>query len=172
MLKHLFLFLFLLTVGGHKIFACQCNYEGSFLKMGERTPLVALVKIKKHLSFKNINNVKTAMSMEVELIELYKGSETRKAITVWGDIGNLCRPYLSTFTEGKYYVIAFDKGRDHGAHPQEKSTDYSIRNCGCFWLKVDNEKKIAIGDLGVGENSQSVIDLRELKATFKKKRKG
>ena len=42
------------------------------------------------------------MSMEVEIIEIYKGEETRKSVIVWGDIGNLCRPYLSAFKEGQY----------------------------------------------------------------------
>ena len=40
------------------------------------------------------------MSMEVEIMDIFKGKEIRKKITVWGDIGNLYRPYLEIFKEG------------------------------------------------------------------------
>lgn len=108
------------------VFACSCDYQGSFIKMSQHTPLVALIKVSKYLSFKDIYDSKTPMSMEVKIIEIYKGKESRHAVTVWGDNGILCRPYLSEFKEGQYYVIAFDKGGSRRGHTDEKETDYSI----------------------------------------------
>ena len=148
--------------------ACSCNYQGSFLKVSEQTPLVALVKVTKYLSFKDIYGTKTPMSMEVELIEVYKGKETRKTFIVWGDIGNLCRPYLSTFKEGQYYIIAFDNGASGRGHPDEKNTDYSISICGAYWLTVDNEISNATGDIDSGEGVKSTMSLSKLKSKLSK----
>ena len=50
----------------------------SFLKMAKRTPLVALVRVTKYLTFKDSYGSRTPMSMEVELLEVYKGNETQR----------------------------------------------------------------------------------------------
>jgi len=151
-----------------KSFACDCDYHGSFLKMSKRTPFVALVKVTEYLTYKDIYNEKTPMSMEVEIIDIYKGKEVRKNVTVWGDIGNLCRPYLTTFKEGQYYVIAFDKGNYSGGHPNEKDSDYSIFNCGCYWLTVDMKIKKATGDIDSENIKVASIDLASLKSKLTK----
>lgn len=163
MTKRFFLLLIICGLCLPKTIACDCGYSGSFLKMSKRTPLVALVKVTKYLTFKDIYNSPTPMSMEVEIIDIFKGKETRKTITVWGDIGNLCRPYLSNFKKGQYYVIAFDNGNYSGGHPNEKDTDYSIFNCGCYWLTVDITNKKATGDIDSNDRSVSNIDLDKLK---------
>ncbi len=144
--------------------ACDCEYQGSFIKMTQYTPIVAYVKVTRYLTFKDIYNEKTPMSMEVEILEVYKGNESRRAMTVWGDIGNLCRPYLSQFKEGKYYVIAFYSGNYGGGHPDEKSSDYAIGNCGTYWLTVDLDKSTATGDIDSNERKRTAISLLELKA--------
>jgi hypothetical protein len=136
--------------------------------MTERTPLVALIKVTKYLTFKDIYESKTPMSMDVEIVEIYKGKETRKSVTVWGDIGNFCRPYLSTFKEGEYYVIGFDRGNYNHGHPQEKDTDYSISICGCYWLPVDKAKENASGDINSNNRTDTTIALIELKKMFDK----
>jgi hypothetical protein len=146
------------------VLACNCDYQGSFMKMIQRTPLVAVVKVTKYLTFKEIYYVKTPMSMEVEIVEVYKGKENRKTVIVWGDIGNFCRPYLSEFKEGQYYVIAFEKGRYGGGHPDEKDTDYSISICGTYWLTVDLGKSNVIGDIDSGNRTISTIRLSDLRS--------
>lgn len=158
--------IFLLTIG-HTILACDCDSQGEFLKVAPKTKLVALVKVTKYLTFKDIYEEKTPMSMEVEIIEIYKGTETRKTVVVWGDIGNLCRPYLSRFDEGKYYIVAFDGGSDGSkgyVHKKEKTTDYSISVCGEYWLNVDINKKIAAGSM-----TGKKITLNDLQAKLKTK---
>jgi hypothetical protein len=162
------LILFLLTIG-QATFACDCGSQGDFLKVAPKTELVALVKITKYLTFKDIYEERTPMSMEAEIIEIYKGTETRKTIIVWGDNGILCRPYLSRFDEGKYYVIAFYKGEDGlkgHVHKNEKTTDYFISVCGDYWLNVEMKKQIATGSVA---NKQTQIGLTDLKAKLKVK---
>ena len=150
------------------VFACDCDYHGSFIKMAKLTPFVALVRVTKYLTFKNIYDTNTPMSMEVEIVEVYKGKETRKSVIVWGDIGDLCRPYLSEFKEGEYYVIAFDKGSFGGGHPDEKDTDYSIGICGAYWLAVDFDKSKVSGDIDSANRTTSTINLSELKSRLTK----
>jgi hypothetical protein len=130
-------------------FACSCASRPPFFKVAPSANLVALVKIVKFSTFKDIYNEQTPMSMEVEIIETYKGKTTSKIITVWGDNGMLCRPYLSLFVEGNYYVIAFFKGEDGTkgwTHPDEKATDYAISICGEYWLNVDIKEQTAKGN--------------------------
>lgn len=158
----------LLTIG-QTILACDCDSQGAFLKVAPNSKLVALVKVTKYLTFKDIYEVKTPMSMEVEIIEIYKGEESRKTIIVWGDIGNLCRPYLSRFKEGQYYIIAFSGGSNGSkgfAHENEKTTDYSISICGEYWLDVDIKQQIAIGSVTEKQNN---ITLETLKIKLKTK---
>jgi hypothetical protein len=158
--------IFILTIG-QTILACDCDSQGAFLKVAQGTKLVALVKVTKYLTFEDIYEVKTPMSMEVEIIEIYKGEETRKSVIVWGDIGNLCRPYLSQFKESQYYVIAFEGGSDGSkgfTHGNEKITDYAISNCGEYWLTVDLNKKVAMGSVA---DKQNEITLENLKTILK-----
>ena len=144
--------------------ACDCDSQGNFLKVAPKTKLVALIKVTRYLTFKDIYDKPTPMSMEVEVIDIYKGKETRKTITVWGDNGALCRPYLSSFDIGKYYVIAFDEGSnlyEINANKTEKKSEYSISICGDYWLTVDIKKQIAIGSVTEKLSQISLADLKK-----------
>ena len=136
-------------------FACDCESQGNFLTVAPKSKLVALVKVKSYLSYKDIYDQPMPMSMEVEIIEVYQGQETRKTITVWGDNGRQCRPYLNKFNVGDFYVIAFKQDSE------ENPRDYAISSCGDFWLSADNEKKIASGPIGEDQKEISLEDLRE-----------
>jgi hypothetical protein len=138
--------------------ACDCESQGEFLTVAPKSKLTALVKVTKFLTFKGIYDETTPMSMEVEIIEVYKGTETRKHITVWGDDGALCRPYLSIFKEGNYYVIAFEQA---GIRETEKPTDYAISICGDFWLHADIENNNATGSVSKTLNKIAFTDLRK-----------
>lgn len=136
-------------------FACDCESQGHFLTVAPKSELVALVKVNNYLTFKNIYNEQTPMSMEVEIVKVYHGQETRKTVTVWGDNGILCRPYLSIFKPDNYYVIAFEQ------NSKENPSDYAISNCGDYWLTADNEKKIATGQVSEKQNEISFSNLLE-----------
>jgi hypothetical protein len=138
---------------------CQCVSDGPFLIVAPRAPLVSLIRVNRFLSYKNINNTNTPLSMEAELVDVYKGHEKRKLITVWGDNGILCRPYLSTFKENNYYVIAFDSsGRISG---DEKKGDYWISICGTYWLNVDTATRSAAGNIDDRTHSLELSKIRQ-----------
>lgn len=139
--------------------ACDCDSQKQFLTVSANTKLVALVRVSNYLLLDFIGDVRTQISMQVEIINIFKGNESRSTITVWGNNGNLCRAKISSFDIGKYYVIAFDKGSDGLAHKDEKNTDYTISNCQYYWLNADNETKNAYGSLSSTMKSISFNDL-------------
>ena len=107
------------------------------------------------------------MSMEVEIIDTYRGTENRKKVIVWGDPGHLCRPYLSQFKKGQFYVIAFNEGSPNRGHDEEMASDYSISNCGGFWLFADNKKRTAFGDIDSKDRRSQTITLDKLRVALK-----
>jgi hypothetical protein len=166
-MRHIkFISTFILLLTGQLSFACDCVSQGEFLTVAPKSEFVALVKVTKYLSYKSIYERQTPMSMEVEVVEVYKGTETRKKLVVWGDNGILCRPYLSQFDTGKYYVIAFYQASDGSkgyVHQDERPTDYAISICGDYWLKADMDRQKAVGSV---TDKQSEIAFSELKKKF------
>jgi hypothetical protein len=153
---------FILTTT-NQTFACSCIWQGDFLTVAPKSELVAMVKINNYLTLKNINGKPMPISMEVEIVRVFYGQETRKFVTIWGDNGALCRPYLDNFNIDNYYVIAFIQGSETiiNANKDEKKTDYAISNCGNYWLTVDKEKEMATGGVSKKHNAISIGDLEK-----------
>ena len=171
MKQRVYILTILLVAISKLTFACDCGSNGEFLTVSPQTELVALVKVTKYLTFKSIYDKQTPMSMEVEIIKIFNGQENRKIITVWGDNGILCRPYLSQFDTTKYYVIAFNKGSEGSkgyVHNDEKTTDYAISICGNYWLNADNTNKVAIGSVSKNQTKISFSELWEFYNSEKK----
>ena len=141
--------------------ACDCDQNGPFLNVARNTKLVALVKIKKYLTYAEIYAKQEPMSMEVEIIEVFKGSETRKKVTVWGDNGMLCRPYVSKFSKGEYYILALSEGEEGYGHAAEKRTDYHVSSCGTHWLAADKKKQHAQGNIGDAVTQMPFADIKK-----------
>jgi hypothetical protein len=160
-MKKIFTILMLISLNSmHQAFACDCVSKGEFLTVASKSKLVALVKVAEYLTYRNIYDEKMPMSMLVEIIEVYKGREIRKTVTVWGDDGGLCRPYLNRFKLGNYYIIAFDEAGIAGTKA-EKKTDYAISICGDYWLDADTKSKKAKGMVTKNINAISFQDLRK-----------
>ena len=156
-----------LTIGQFS-FACDCNSLEEFKTVAPTTEFVALVKVKKYLTYKNIYGEQVPISMEVEVVDIYKGEEKRRKLTIWGGDVNICRPLLTKFEEGKNYVIAFSKvnlNSEGPTHKGEKSSDYIIEKCGERWMSVDDSKKTATNWM---TEDPKYYDLKELKAFFRK----
>jgi hypothetical protein len=145
-MRFLFLLPFVLANAlSNQVYACSCMDTATFYQVASHSKKVALVKVIKYLSFKEIYNKATPMSMEVEIIHIIKGAEQRKRVIIWGDNGMLCRPYLSVFKEGVMYVMALDKGNPGRGHKDETESDYAIGNCGTHWLTYDEKTKTITG---------------------------
>lgn len=142
---------FILTGTG---IACDCDWAGDFLTAGVKQNLVVKVKIIGHYKHHQDINEK----MTVEIIEKYKGKETRKTITVWGDNGMECRPYVDYFKKGQLYFLALTK----------IGKDYYLSNCGEFYLTVIDGK--VKSEIGVRPELPQigVMDLKEFVKKIKK----
>ena len=131
-------------------FACTCECTGdcSFQTNLYGDKLVALVKV---LAFEDYLDGEIPgygenmpYSMIVEVVKKYKGSEDRKRIKIWGDNGALCRPYLSQFKIGTYYLIS---PSILGANRMEveDEMDYEFFTCSTEFLQVDMKSNMAYG---------------------------
>ena len=98
-----------------RTFACDCEWAGNFLEMANNSEVVALVKVKSYNNFFQFTGGLTSdehqqlLSATFEIVELLRGDEQRTEIEVFGDPGNLCRPYINYLTAGEYYVVALNK---------------------------------------------------------------
>jgi hypothetical protein len=121
-------------------FACDCDWGGDFFTMIHQTDLVAKVRVTKKIKDANGFNTK----MEVELMEVFKGQETRKKITIWGDDGKECRPYIDYFeTEGVYYLSLY-----------KYDNEYEQMNCGEMYLKIEGNN--VLGEKGIRKDLPQV----------------
>jgi len=172
-MKKTFILLFILLIS-LKSYACSCECTGdcSFSSISKGSEFVALVKVIEYSDFLDERiygyDGKMPLSMTVEVIEKYIGSEKRKTIKIWGDNGALCRPYIANFEIGKYYLIAPSKiteTTENGA-----KNDYVFFSCFTDYLAVDFDKKIAYGEYSKNENQVTLKDfVKEIKSiNFKK----
>jgi hypothetical protein len=141
---------------------CSCPHAGAFMTVAPQARLVALVKIKEHFLYTNENNRPVPMSMEVEIIDVYRGKEDRDHIVVWGNAGNMCRPDVSIFHKERYYVMAFEAT---GGNPlyDEPNNDYAISICGDFWLAVEDfDAQMATGQVTDEHNTVALGTLKSL----------
>lgn len=91
------------------------------VKNAQRNALTIHGKVNKLISFKKIYDDTISTSIEVEILTKYKGDENRKFITVWGDRGSDCRPYLAGIKIGSEWIFSLHK---------IKNEEYAISICG------------------------------------------
>lgn len=119
--------------------ACSCFGSDGFLDTIENTivrdiqmgrepssPTVVIGTVVSHL-----NN-----SMILDIEGLLSGTESRKKVTVWGDNGMLCRPYVTTFPVGTRWIMNLNPVKQE-SRGNEKPDDYVINICGTYWLSVE-----------------------------------
>jgi len=125
--------------------ACSCfsSWNDSFSKTAKTSDFVALVKVLSFDSYleSEYSDVekKIPYSMTVEIIKKYKGEENRDRITIYGDNGMLCRPYLTDFEINGYYLISPNPLND------SLNTEYDFFACRTEYLEVDIESNKAHG---------------------------
>lgn len=149
MQKRIYLTIVLIFIS-FKTFACDCECEGdcSFINIAHTVDFVALVKVVEYSDYldKDIPGYEGRMplSMTVEIVRKYKGTEDKKRIKIWGDNGVLCRPYTADFEIGKYYLIAPERIKE--VQGRESLSDYEFFVCWTDYLEIDNELKNIYGN--------------------------
>src|SRR5688572_6066371 len=121
--------LLLLLIGVNHSYACMCFWRGGLLKMAQTDSLTIQAKVNKYLSYSTdkVMNRTFPTSMEVEVVRILKGKEERKLITVWGDEGWACRPYLTAFSIGSEWVLSLKRWEDG---------EYEISICGEHYVPI------------------------------------
>lgn len=144
-MKQALLIISLFILLSFEVLACSCGFawNDSFSRTAERSEFVALIKV---LSFDEYlerdilgYDKKMPYSMTVEIIKKYKGRESRDKVKILGDDGILCRPYLSEFKVGNYYLAA--------PIPIDatSNTEYEFFSCRTDYLKVNITANRAYG---------------------------
>jgi hypothetical protein len=144
--------------------ACSCVWGGPFSKVALHKAVIILGEV---LSYhKN--------SMDVQIIEVIRGTEDRKTIRIWGDNGALCRPYVTHFPIGTTWLLAISalptktvseqlkSGSEEGFISSPANKEYAISVCGELWLKVSHEE--AVGRITVDHHSKLMerVPLKEI----------
>ena len=131
--------------------ACTCTWAGPLLQVGPGAELIVRAKVLRH--FDRSREVDRAM--EVEVIEVLKGSARARRIRIWGDDGGQCRPYVSGFKVGTEWIFAVNRLKD----------DYAISVCGEYWARVEGD--VVSGRLTTplppGEGEPERMSLREVR---------
>ncbi len=162
-MKKVLIIAVLITFPVLKSVACSCHCEGdcSFSKISNEAEFVALIRVVSYADFLKYevpgNEGKMPGSMVVEVIKKYKGKEERTQFKIWGDNGVLCRPYISAFKIGEYYLIAPVRTQEDKGD-STASNNYTFNICNTDYLKTDINKKVARGEYS---KTRSTITLGE-----------
>lgn len=111
--------------------ACSCAWAGPFLNVAPGTPLIVRARVVGH----SMRSRDVDLAMDVEVLEVLKGSAKGKRIRIWGDNGAQCRPYVSAFPVQTEWFFAITELREDGPG----NGDYVISVCGEFWARVEGD---------------------------------
>ena len=144
--------------------ACSCLDPGwSFVRLARRSEMVVRGKVVEYVGGAGgLISEDHPLAMEVEVQEVYKGKVTAKWLTVWGDNGMQCRPYVTQFPIGSEWV--FSLYRD----TRSREPQLEIRNCGEYWLPVEGGKvagRVTVG--GERETRPQTMSLAELRRVLR-----
>jgi hypothetical protein len=145
-------------------YACSClSRDRSFVQLSNRSDLVIRGKVMEYRWHKNDPARQgRPLAMTVEVKEVYKGGTKLGKVTVWGDNGMQCRPYVTQFPIGTEWILALSKDSwtEKGA--------LAISVCGEHWLQVKGNNvvgKVTNGSANAKLNVMSFPDFRKLLKT-------
>ena len=106
-------------------------WAGPFVEMARKSELVVRARVKSY-GTRLSHGEDLYASMEVELVTVIKGEYQAEALTILGDPGHLCRPYITprVFKKGHEYLFALGKSGEH-------SQGLSV--CGEYWIEIDED---------------------------------
>lgn len=110
--------------------ACTCSWVGPFTRVALDRDLVVLAEVRSHDRHR----------MDVTVVEVLRGAEGRRVVTVLGGDGATCRPPVTSFPPGTRWVLALTR---------IAVREYALSYCGEFWLEVRADQ--AVGRITVLE---------------------
>lgn len=145
------------------VYACSCaNNDSSFVRLAKRSELVIRGKVIAYQWHKDDKERKIRpLAMTVEVKEVYKGATKLGKVTVWGDNGIQCRPYVTQFPIGTDWVLALSKDS------WTKKGELAISVCGEYWLQVKGSNVVGKVTDGSSKAKPKVINLPNLRKLLK-----
>ena len=145
---------------------CDCDYTGNFLEISKDVDAIFIIRVDGYdddfLAWLFRRNPRAAT---FEIVKTLKGVADEEEIKVFGDNGMLCRPYIGTFKEDQYYVVALYKC--NGMLDGESEDDFSISACGEYWLDYNPTSKTVTGLITPGNNKPSTLKLAAFEKLLK-----
>lgn len=105
--------------------ACSCAWNGPFLAVWGKSPLVVRAKVIGHHPGRN-------PGMDVLVLETLKGGLLDSGMVVQMGDGMQCRPAPEGFPPGSEWILALN---GPGAKP---GAGFALSHCGEYWLRVEN----------------------------------
>lgn len=118
--------------------ACECLWQGSFADITERVDYIShgrIVQIKGN-------------SMDIEVLDEFKGTSYREQVRIWLKTGDLCRAEIAEFEVGEEWILALSKidaVPEGGFDPMTpnisygRKGDYILPGCGGYFLPISND---------------------------------
>ena len=115
--------------------ACTCNWAGPFTKVALAADLVVLAEVQSHDRHR----------MDVAVVDVLKGVQWRRVVTVLGGDDASCRPPVTGFPPGTRWILALSRvdGRNYG-----------LSVCGELRLEVRGDR--AVGRVTTPEFSRTL----------------
>ncbi|MCX5810046.1 MAG: hypothetical protein NTX36_11870 [Proteobacteria bacterium] len=144
---------------GMDVYACSCSWGGPFFKVAPQAEFVIKGKIMSyHGEEKGIKQ-----AMDVEVLEVLKGTCHQKNIRIWGGKGWLCRPDVTQFPVGTEWILGIN---GPGSKPGIEG-GYAISICGQYWLQVVNGVVVGNIDNEQEREFSQELPLEEFKKRFR-----
>jgi hypothetical protein len=170
MVNKIKIFLFIgIIITPFSLYPCTCKWVGNFINVSKTSDLVILFKVVSYddyfTLFPQLPDPKRPMSINVEIIEIIRGTETRKSIKIFGDNGFLCRSSIRHLEIGKYYIAALHKTIDYEWDYGiiETKNDFSISACGEYLVNIDKNLKVVTGRIRESDKNSKKIKYEDLK---------
>jgi hypothetical protein len=131
-------------VGSGSALACTCAWAGPFVQAAPGADLVVLAEVRAH----------HGRRLDVRVLDVLRGSETHRTITVLGGDDASCRPPVTTFPPGTRWLFAL--------HRPGEARGYGLSACGAYWLEVRGDQavgSITAADYGRSTQSAPVADV-------------
>lgn len=122
-------------IGFLKAYSCSCGYLGGFIYSNQAADIVVYGTVIEYDSIGTYNSPNNPYSIKFLIKEKLRGIESRDTVTIWGDYGADCRPYINQFKPKTEWILALDQLNNNG------NVEYEISICGEFYVPV-NKKKV------------------------------
>lgn len=119
-------------LGAAPSLACTCNGNASFYQVARAAPVVVRAIVVEHKALDRGYRPNLATHMELRVLDVLKGVVPGDRILVAGDVGNLCRPYVSTFAKDtEWYFVLSPRAALRDGIPE-----FAISVCGTHGRRV------------------------------------